>query len=130
MSVHGRKMNMWTKELDENWTLTVLGDDPFGINGKSVPAKVPSTVYSTLLEAGLMPDPFYRENELDALKLMENDFVYETAFSLTDKERGSEKLCIRFEGIDTLADIYLDGEHLADTDNMFRTWEFDITDLV
>ena len=45
-------------------------------------ASVPGSVYHDLLQAGLMPDPFYRHNEDDALKIMEYDFVYSRDFSV------------------------------------------------
>ena len=69
---------MHTICLKDNWTLTVLGKNVYDIPETPIETKVPSTVYGTLLEKGLIPDPFYRDNELDALKLMENDFAYET----------------------------------------------------
>ena len=39
---------------------------------------MPGSVYGTLLENALIPDPYYRDNELLVLPLMENDFVYST----------------------------------------------------
>ena len=116
--------------LKEQWTLTVLGKNVYDIPETPIETVVPSTVYETLLKKELMPDPFYRDNELTALKLMENDFVYETDFSLKDGDREADKIFLRFDGIDTLADIYLDGHLLGYADNMNRIWEFDITAAV
>lgn len=121
---------MTAKNLKEQWTLTILGKNIYNIPETPIPASVPTTVYETLLKQGLMPDPFYRDNELDALKLMENDFAYETDFSLTSEDRQADRLFLRFDGIDTLADVYLDGELLGHADNMNRIWEFDITAAV
>ena len=45
-------------------------------NGETVSGRIPGSVYSFLLDAGKMEDPFYRENELDALALMEEDFTF------------------------------------------------------
>ena len=77
---------MTTISLKDNWTLTVLGKNVYDIPEEPIETKVPSTVYGTLLEKGLMPDPYFRDNELDATKLMENDFVYETEFSIGPTE--------------------------------------------
>ena len=118
---------MTTVNLNEHWTLTVLGKNVYDIPETPIETVVPSTVYETLLKKELMPDPFYRDNELTALKLMENDFVYETDFSLTNTQRNADKLFLRFYGIDTLADVYLDDQLLGSADNMNRIWEFDIT---
>lgn len=71
-----------------------------------------------------MEDPYYRDNELKALKIMEQDFVYETLFEADEKIRKEEVQLLRFEGIDTLADIYLNEAHLAYVNNMHRIWEF------
>lgn len=119
-----------TISLKDNWTLTVLGKNVYDIPETPIETKVPSTVYGTLLNKGLMPDPFYRDNELDALKLMDNDFVYETEFSVSEEDRKVDHLFLHFDGIDTLADVYLNGKLLGHTDNMNRVWEYDITSEV
>ena len=121
---------MQIQKLEQNWTLTVLGENVFHIPEKQIPAKVPSTVYSTLLEQNLMPDPFYRDNELDATKLCENDFAYETDFLPDASIRREDRIFLRFEGIDTLAEISLDGAVLGTAENMNRVYEFDITEAV
>ncbi len=121
---------MQIQKLGQNWTLTVLGENVFHIPEKQIPAKVPSTVYSTLLEQNLMPDPFYRDNELDATKLCENDFAYETDFLPDASIRREDRIFLRFEGIDTLAEISLDGAVLGTAENMNRVYEFDITEAV
>lgn len=121
---------MHTICLKDNWTLTVLGKNIYDIPENPVETTVPSTVYGTLLEKGMIPDPYFRDNELDALKLMENDFVYETTFSISEKERQADRLFLHFDGIDTIADIYLNDQKLGSADNMNRIWEYDITPLV
>ena len=45
-----------------------------------IPAKVPGTVYADYLAAGKMENPYWRDNELKALELMELDYIYETVF--------------------------------------------------
>ena len=54
---------MHTICLKDNWTLTVLGKNVYDIPETPIETKVPSTVYGTLLEKDLIPDPFYRDNE-------------------------------------------------------------------
>ena len=121
---------METVVLKDNWTLTILGENVYKIPEKPVETVVPSTVYSTLLEKELIPDPFYRDNELDALKLMENDFAYETKFTVNEVQRKADRVFLRFDGIDTLADVYVAGELVGSTNNMNRIWEFDITEII
>ena len=88
---------MHTICLKDNWTLTVLGKNVYDIPETPIETKVPSTVYGTLLEKGLIPDPFYRDNELDALKLMENDFAYETEIVIGEEDRKADRLFLQQE---------------------------------
>src|SRR5574344_2363896 len=100
---------MKNTNLKTNWSMKILGDNVYHIPENEIPAKVPGSVYSTLLDNGLMPDPFYRADELNALKLMDNDFVFSTHFDLDAEMLGADRLLLHFDGIDTLADITLNG---------------------
>lgn len=111
----------------ESWRMRIVGEkDVYGVNGKELSVKIPGSVYGNLLEQGLMPDPYDRMNELTALSLMENDFVFETAFLLTEEQLAADFLLLHFDGIDTLAKVYLNGRLLGETYNMHRGWEFDL----
>ena len=124
------------KQLSLNgaWTLEIPGSE-FG----PVPAAVPGSVYHDLLAAGKIPDPFYRDNETEALKLMENTFRYSRSFTVQREENpllGSSTLLdcdavlLRCEGLDTLAAVFLNGQPAGRADNMHRTWEFDVKSLL
>lgn len=88
---------------------------------------VPGSVYSFLLEKKLMPDPYYRSNEREALKLMENDFDFSKKFHF---EKSDFPVLLHCDGLDTLCDICINGSHIAHTDNMHRSYEFDVTDVL
>ncbi|MDF2868485.1 MAG: csxA 9 [Anaerocolumna sp.] len=120
---------MKTVSLNGTWKMKINGENVYGISSEYMPAKVPGSVYETLLSLGKMPDPFYRDNELDALKLMEQDFTYETEFNLDKELLESDGLLLHFDGIDTLGEIYLNGSFLGKCYNMHRIWEFDIKEL-
>ncbi len=113
-------------KLNQNWQMKILGDNVYHIANDWIDVEIPGTVYGNLLQKGLMPDPYYRMNELDALKLMEQDFCFRTTFVLEKEQLQADCLLLRFEGIDTLSDIYLNDIHLGHCDNMHRIWEFDI----
>lgn len=85
---------------------------------------VPGSVYSFLLENNQMPDPYFRQNELAALELLEHDFTFSRTFSVT---KTPHKMLLHCDGLDTLCDIYINTEWIAHTDNMHRSYEFDIT---
>lgn len=116
--------------LDGNWNLKVIGENTYGIGEKEIPAKVPGSVYGTLMEEGRIPDIFYRDNELQATKLMENDFEYSRSFYLEEDELQGDAVFLRFEGIDTLADIYVNGQFTGTAYNMHRVWEFDVAEAL
>lgn len=89
--------------------------------------EVPGSVYTALLANGLMEDPFYRDNEAKALAIMDEEFVFTKTFTYTKK---SESILLVCEGIDTLCDLYVNGKFVAHTDNMHRTYTFDIATLL
>ncbi|MCL2831778.1 MAG: glycoside hydrolase family 2 protein [Treponema sp.] len=95
-----------------------------------LPAVVPGSVYSDLLRNGKMEDPFWRYNEDAAFALMENDWEYCTEFSVPQKMLGCDLVLLRCEGLDTLAEISVNGAEIAQTNNMHRTWEFDVTGIL
>ena len=105
------------------------------ISGKNicpeyVPAKVPGSVYGTLMDAGIMDDPFYRDNEIKALEVIEDDYEFAVSFDRDKELTGCDRILLHFDGIDTLSKITLNGVVLGRTDNMHRTWEYDVTDII
>ena len=84
---------------------------------------VPGSVYSALLVSGLMEDPFYRDNERKALDIMDEEFVFTKEFEYKKK---SDKILLVCEGIDTLCDLYINGNFVARTENMHRAYVFDV----
>ena len=88
---------------------------------------VPGSVYSFLLDNNLMEDPFYRQNEIEAYKILEHEFEFDKTFEFAPT---GDKVLLHCDGLDTLCDIYINGVHVAHTDNMHRTYEFDVTDLL
>lgn len=115
--------------LNDKWRMKIIGENVYGIAEEFMETRVPGSVYSTLLEHGLMPDPYYRDNELQALKLMDNEFLFEKEFEVTKEMLAADSLLLCFDGIDTLADIFLNGELIDQTYNMHRVWEIDISEL-
>ena len=118
---------MPVKKLSLNgaWTLEIPGS-AFG----AVPAAVPGSVYHDLLSAGRIEDPFWRDNETEALKLMDNDFVYTRRFDVGADLLECEAVRLRCEGLDTLAEIRVNGELAGTADNMHRIWEYDVKALL
>ena len=107
--------------LNGSWSLEIPG-----IGFGNVSAQVPGSVYHDLLENGLMEDPFYRDNEMKALALMDNDFVYSRSFTVSGELLNSDAVLLRCEGLDTIATLRINGEVVGLANNMHRIWEFDV----
>ncbi|MBR1820153.1 MAG: glycoside hydrolase family 2 protein [Clostridia bacterium] len=115
--------------LNGAWTLNVIAQDGAPVFS-GVPATVPGSVYHDLLTAGKIEDPFWRDNETEALKLMEHDFSYTRTFEVTEALLACDRVLLRCEGLDTLADIAVNGQPAGTADNMHRAWEFDVKALL
>ncbi|MBC7316460.1 MAG: glycoside hydrolase family 2 protein, partial [Chloroflexi bacterium] len=94
--------------------------------GEAVPATVPGCVHTDLLAAGLIEDPFYRDNELKVLWVGETDWTYRRMFVVPASFLEHERVLLRCEGLDTIATISLNGQEVGRAENMFRVWEYDV----
>ena len=112
-------------QLHENWQLCNVKEQEW------VPAQVPGDIYMALLQAGKMEDPFWEDNEYQAKALMEEDYEYKTVFIYDETEfENCQEVILRFDGIDTIGDIYLNECCLGRVESMHRVWEPDIAKWV
>ena len=112
----GAQLNAFAVDFDDsNW----------------LPAVAPGDVHSTLLAAGRIEDPFYDQNETKCAWIEEREWWYRTtitppAESLVPGERYE----LAFDGLDTYATLWLNGEPLGRARNMFHAQVFDVTDRI
>ena len=99
-------------------------------DGHDMTATVPGSVYSALLENGYMEDPYYRDNELSALEIMKQDFMFKKKFKVPETICRSSHVLLHCDGLDTLCELYLNGTKIGSADNFHRIWEFDIKDMI
>lgn len=109
---------MRTQLLHGNWEMKAAADQEF------IPAVVPGSVYQDYERNHKMENPYYRDNELKALELMKQDFEYRTQFDVEEEILEQEEVILHFDGIDTIADIWLNEKYLGAADNMHRIWEY------
>jgi len=107
-------------DLCGTWKLNKVGDD------ETIAATVPGCVHTDLLAAKKIDDPYYRDNEDRVQWVSEAAWVYSRTFDVAAGLLESDVVLLRCEGLDTLAKITINGRKVAKTDNMFRTWEFDV----
>jgi len=90
------------------------------------PAEVPGMVHTDLLKNSLIPDPYDRDNE-SKLQWIENaDWEYLRHLEVSRELLNRGHLDLVFEGLDTCADVYLNGSLILTADNMFLEWRVDI----
>ena len=115
---------MLKQKLHSNWKMKKLQDSEY------LPAAVPGSVYHDLLVNHKMEDPYWRDNELKALKIMDSDFEYVSDFDVQPEMFQCDRVVLRFDGLDTIADIDLNGSMLGRAENMHRVWEYDVKSLL
>ena len=118
------KPNVIEQSLNQGWTLT---GDTLAIN---MQVDVPSVVQQSLYENGIIPHPYLGTVENDLLWISDHPWDYTLRFDV-DKEM-LENYCVElvFEGLDTYADVKLNGEKLFFADNQFRTWKKWVNDYL
>ena len=116
-------MNTTTQTLSQNWQLREVPPAGLPVHNHlpPLPAEVPGCVHLDLMKAGVIPDPFVRMQEHAVAWVDDRDWVYETTFTVDDP---APNMFLRFLGLDTIAEIALNGQPLGTTDNMFIPHEF------
>ena len=91
-----------------------------------LPATVPGGVHEALLAAGRIADPYFDRNEGAARWVEERDWWFRTQIPASPSWRRGRTLLV-CHGLDTVADLWLDGQPLGHSENMFRPATFDVT---
>ena len=89
------------------------------------PAKVPGEVHVDLLNNKLIPDPFYRDNEKKLQWIEKENWEYHTTFTVSSAILAKKHINLVFDGLDTYAEVFLNGKLVLKADNMFRQWQID-----
>ncbi len=99
--------------LHTDWTFCQVGDTLWS------DAKVPGTVHQDLLNHNRIPNPFYGMNE-EAVQWVENeDWMYRTSFVVDEHQLSRDAAVLEMDGLDTYADVFLNGALILRSDNMF-----------
>ncbi|MCQ2144053.1 MAG: glycoside hydrolase family 2, partial [Bacteroidales bacterium] len=124
--------------LDGKWTLdywpqgrvAVTGPEEMeGVEYSTVEATVPGNVELDLVAAGLLPEPEIGGN-YELLRPYEG-YQWRYSRNFTTPESGEEdSVILKFEGLDTFAEIYINGEHVGSAANMLIEHSFDVTDFL
>lgn len=107
--------------LSGKWTLK---NDNYVLAGN-----VPGDVSDDFIQAGLIKDPYFHDNYKESSWITTTDWCYEKTFQvrLADLD---EHTYLRFDGIDTFSDIYLNGVKVGEAANMHRGYRFPVDGLL
>ncbi len=109
-----------SQELNDNWQFAEKGSQNW------LPAQVPGCVHTDLLANEKIEDPFYRLNERKLQWIDKKDWIYRTTISADAALLARDRIALDFKGLDTYADVRINGEDVISTDNMFREYLVDI----
>ena len=124
MAIAGASAQSQTYVLDKGWEFSQAGSNEW------MSARVPGTVHQDLLDHGRLPDPFYGMNEQKVQWVEKEDWLYRTVFTVTADQLKSDATWLTFEGLDTYADVYLNGSLLLKADNMFVGHKLAVKDVL
>ncbi|MCL2068000.1 MAG: glycoside hydrolase family 2 protein [Treponema sp.] len=116
-------------ELNGCWKLITKGA---GVSAgqDAVDANVPGSVLDTWIRAGKVADPYYGENEKAITSLFNEDFEYFRTFSLSAEFLAEDSIDLVCLGIDTLGEIFINGQSIATVNNMHRSWRYNVKNLL
>ena len=137
-TLHEDAADQWT--LSGGWKLaeapkisadgaTIAAPD-FRVDKAWMPATVPGTVLTTMIDRGIYPDPDYGLNNLAIPEsLNKQDYWYRSEFTGPKVSR-DQKLSLIFEGINYQADVWLNGHELGMVKGAFIRGVFDVTGIL
>ena len=111
---------MVATEISSNWTFRQADKEEW------LPATVPGCVHTDLLANGKIEDPFYRLNEHKLQWIDKVNWEYKTSFNIDPDAIKRDRIALDFKGLDTYADVFVNGTQVLSADNMFREWLVDI----
>ena len=115
---------MQTISLNGIWNLKGRKEGEEGAEVLTLSANVPGCVQLDLSREGYLPaDLFYAENIKKAEKYEEYEWWYETSFECP---RVKNNVYLVFEGVDCIAEYYLNGEIIGESENALISHEFRI----
>ncbi|KAK9233730.1 glycoside hydrolase superfamily [Lipomyces kononenkoae] len=116
--------------LAEGWSFKPVDDGEWASGWLPV-KRIPSMVHQDLIDNQKLDDPFIGLNEIKAEWVAKKSWIYRLDLSVPAAGRHhNSRIVLAFDGLDTLADVRLDGEAVLKSDNMFRKYRVDVTAIV
>ncbi|KAI6241675.1 Mannanase [Aphelenchoides fujianensis] len=116
-SVFGHRFDLG----NQKWTFASRNESIRGT------ARVPGDIFTDLHRNGVIGDPFFGDADIRLRWVARTEWYYRTVLDVPPEIARSPNLFLEFEGVDTVANVYLDGHLLGKTRNQFRTYSFNVT---
>ncbi len=120
--------------LDQGWTFRMApGDDALAAHPEAagwLKATVPGSAQTDLLALKKLPDPYLADNEAKVQWVGLSDWQYRTEITVTAETLKRDHIEMVFDGLDTFAEVSVNGTKILTTDNMFRSWRADVKALL
>ncbi|MFV0484337.1 MAG: glycosyl hydrolase 2 galactose-binding domain-containing protein [Bacteroidales bacterium] len=111
-------------EIKDKWSFKDASTDKWML------ATVPGCVHTDLLANEEIEDPFYRINEKDLQWIDKKDWVYRCNFEISKDRLEKDHIELQFDGLDTYADVFLNGKIILSSDNMFVGHIVNVKDII
>ncbi|MBR7176263.1 MAG: glycoside hydrolase family 2 protein [Bacteroidales bacterium] len=119
-----KRTNPLIQNLDQSWVVTT---DTLDIK---MQVDIPSVIQADMYENGLIPHPYKSNVEPQLHWIPQHEWTYTLDFEAEDYILNEDVVELVFEGLDTYADVWLNGKKLLHADNMFRTYSCDVKDII
>lgn len=107
------------QDLNSHWEFCQAGSPQWR------PAQVPGHVHLDLYRNGVIANPCTLAHEAGLQWVDDADWTYRTTFTV-DHEALGPGVALHFEGLDTIAEIHLNGAKIGESDNMFVPLEIPV----
>lgn len=111
---------MKTVNLNGQWTVTNVNKS-YDIHGV-----VPGSMYTALMNAGMIGDPYYRKNDQEYRWIGQDDWTFSRSFTVTSDMLRNKAVVLVCEGLDTISTVVVNNQTVGKSDNMFVRYVFDI----
>ena len=111
-----------TVVLDHGWQFRQITTTPQDPEAGWLPATVPGDVHLDLLDNKKIEDPFYRDNEAKLQWIENASWEYRDTFDVEPALLARTNVDLVFDGLDSAAQVLLNGKKILDSDDAFRIW--------
>jgi len=108
-------------DLAGTWKLTQVET-----NSVTCPVQVPGGIYTALLDAKYIPDPYWAQNEKLTQWPSRSEWLFARTFDVSADFAAAKSVILRLEDVDCYATVKVNGHEVGKTSNRFQRYDFDV----